>query len=348
MVLREFTSGRAVAVPRRDLQISLNRVSGAGVSRALAKLVSEQWLVVTDPATMFKSHDYSIGDRFLRDRGLLEEWFRMTSRIHDEGGLFALLGDFPLMARHGLNEANALVLGSLAAAIHTPSPNELDAFLAPLMARSTRCKATATLRSAQLVSQESLELVDDWRDRLAIHFRRTGAIEQALRIRWEVFCERDSWSPRSFESLLQAAEEGRGQRCVFGCGRASGTVTEFPPAPWGGAQSDGYFEAPVCEECASGWEQWLAALPVPTTNSAGDLVISDLGVIDRLAAVRLKVPLDTFLRERGSAAPVNAWSSDDTYGTWLALIAERGIGVVGDSMMLKAAMRRRSRSKRQT
>ncbi|MGE0137507.1 MAG: hypothetical protein AB7L17_10695 [Ilumatobacteraceae bacterium] len=322
-------------IERRRPQIRLNRVSGSGVSRSIARLVGDKWLEIAKHAGAESAHEYVLGERFRRDGALTAAWTELSRRIHGKRGLMESLGDVPLVAHKkpnqlaAIGESRALVLAALVTARNIPTASELINFLSPLMSESTVQNSVRSLTALQLVEVGTLQPANDWREVLQTHLSTSGAIEQRDRVVRQVAVEQAEWC-RTLSRREQFAEivARRGSaRCVF-CGRQASEVEHYPPQSWMKFRPEvsdhPEFTWVACTRCNRLWGAWVRDIAPPSAQDRRLWLTTDARMRERIAEVRLSFSHRKYLNARSKKDMESVVGYTLlAFATWLAVIEDR-------------------------
>jgi hypothetical protein len=262
-VVNELAGQEVVAIPRRDVQLALNRVGGSAVSRNLAGLVEDGWLRSFEDSGP-TSYRYEIGTRFTRSPALWQDWSQMSQALWGPNGLMNTYPDPTILGQGMLRINGTLCLSAVVRAGSTVSAGQVSVCLAFLMARQTVIRQLRGLTEVGLLeaSDGGFEATTDWRqvlDELVVN--ATGGATRRTKLKGQIAKERAAYGDAITIGRFTKKDRQRLLRspCID-CGGPSNEVEHFPPRKHRGL-SHIHSTFPICRRCNNSLSPFIRSLP---------------------------------------------------------------------------------------
>jgi len=262
-VLTELEGREAFMLPRREAQMEFNRSNGRLVSKHLAGLVGDGWLVSFEDDES-DAYWYVHGRRLARPTALRKDWLDLADGLWGQQGLLRTYEDVAALS-HGMPGINGMLVLSTLARCESPiSSGELHQYLCSFMKRPTVVKRLNRLINEDLAkfTADGYVATDDWRAELD----KLVATSKAGALRSEKICDqverdRSNFSEFRGSGRLTPKERKwlRRQPCVR-CGGRSSQVEHFPPKKFDGFDHR-HTAFAICEQCNNDTSGFIKRLP---------------------------------------------------------------------------------------
>ena len=157
-----------VRIGRRKIQLDLNRVCGAGVSKKLKSFVDGGFIVRNENRATADSFRYRLNHLFA-ETDVGGQWCALSDVLLHPDNPWEKLRKRPSVGHGYLNPSGVLVLGAIIAAKNSVSTGQLQVYLRGLVSEQTVKNCVRILRSAEIVFRDENQLLrpfKDWKARL--------------------------------------------------------------------------------------------------------------------------------------------------------------------------------------
>ena len=169
-----------VRIGRRKIQLDLNRVRGANVSKKLKSLVDGGYIVRNEHRATTDSFRYRLNHLFAETE-VGGQWCALSDVLFHPDNPWEKLRKRPSVGHGYLNPSGVLVLGAIIAAENSVSTGQLQVYLRGLVGEQTVKNCVRMLRSAEIVFRDENQLLrpfKDWKARLKKYEIGIGASQR--------------------------------------------------------------------------------------------------------------------------------------------------------------------------
>lgn len=169
-----------VHIGRRKIQLELNRVCGAGVSKKLKSLVDGGYIVRNERRATVDSFRYRLNHLFAETE-VGGQWCALSDVLFHPDNPWGKLRKRPSIGHGYLNPSGVLVLGAIIAAENSVSTGQLQVYLRGLVGEQTVKTCVRQLHSEEIVFRDENQLLGpfkDWKARLKKYEIGIGASQR--------------------------------------------------------------------------------------------------------------------------------------------------------------------------